>query len=617
MTTTGFTISKIVVDGQGKADAVLAFGPGLNVVAGASNTGKTYAWQLLDFMLGASRSPKNIPAAAGYTDATMEVLTREDGVLTLSRALAGGDALVYRGAIDEITGDSPSVTLAERHAAGDRDTISGRLLEWTALFGKQIRQDARGKKRSLSFRDVAWLCLVDEERIITEGSPALSVQYTKVTEKRSVFGLFLTGTDDSAIVIQEKPKDRKQRLEMEMSVLEGLLEEREERLETFAIEVEKIPNEQDRLAREIEEGTAMLLVRQSELDESAAARDDAWSELQTIKARRLFLGEQIKRLQLLQQHYGSDEARLASALEAGEIMERLPEGECPVCGHKPDDGDIVATEARLREFQEACNAELSKIAALTEDLDSSLAAMRSEDRHREAEEEDLGSVLREANTAINGLLEQNVAAVDEELSTLLAQQMRLSQAAFTANEVLDLRARYSAAEQQSKQRIPKPKFAKKVEAAGTVEFCQVVESTLRAWKFPFREAVSWSDDRFDLVVGDENRGSMGKGYRAVTHAAFIVGLMRYCRAKGWPHPGIVVLDTPLNPYRGADRTDKEGMNMEVQEAFYSDLAADESGDQVIVFENTEPPHAVRSLMRYTHFSGNPANPPAGFYTLSD
>ncbi len=184
------------------------------------------------------------------------------------------------------------------------------------------------------------------------------------------------------------------------------------------------------------------------------------------------------------------------------------------------------------------------------------------------------------------------------------------------NEIVDLRTRFSAVEQQRKQKVSRPKLSKKVEAAGMTEFCKVVEATLRAWNFPFTGSVSWSDDYFDLIIGGENRGGMGKGFRAVTHAAFTISLMRYCRAKGLPHPGVVILDTPLNPYKGADKTAKEEANVEVQEAFYANLADDASGDQVIVFENTEPPQSVRAKMRYIHFSGNPANPPAGFYPVA-
>src|SRR5688572_30082021 len=128
---TGFTISKVVVQGQAKPDARLDFEAGLNVVAGASNTGKTYVWQLIDFMLGASTPPKAIPPAAGYTHAMIELRPRDGGVFTFSRALAGGGALVHSAPIDGIGREPRFETLAEHHAAGNRETISGRLLEWT------------------------------------------------------------------------------------------------------------------------------------------------------------------------------------------------------------------------------------------------------------------------------------------------------------------------------------------------------------------------------------------------------------------------------------------------------------------------------------------------------
>lgn len=614
MSVSGFTIAKVVVQGQGKPDAVLEFGPGLNVVAGASDTGKTYAWQLIDFMLGASKPPKVIPEATGYGYAMLELRPRAGGVLTLQRALAGGAALAYPAPIDGITGDTPSETLAEQHSAQNALTISGRLLAMSGLGGKQIRKNADGVKRSLSFRDVAWLALVDEERIIAERSPVLTGQYSTPTEEKSAFGFFIMGVDDADIIPQEAAKDRKQRLQAEMAVLQRLIDDRKARLDSFGVDAEQLPSQRARLATAVQEATDLLAVRQTELDGAAEERDRAWSAIEAIKSKQLFLAEQLKRLELLEQHYASDKSRLESALEAGEFFERMPTGECPVCGHNPgtvdEDG---ASDQRLKEFQQACRAEIGRIDVLARDLGVTLTAMRTEDGAFEREKIELRRTLERANAAMRGLLDRKVRAADAQLSQLLVQQSRLAEAAFAANELLDLRTRYSVAEQQTKAKTPRIKIAPKVGAAGTAEFCKMVEETLRAWKFPFVGNVSWADREFDLVVGDKNRGSMGKGMRAITHAAFTVSLLRYCRAKNLPHPGIVVIDTPLNPYRGADKTSTEGMNMDVQEAFYTDLASDQSGDQVIVFENTEPPVAVRSRMRYAHFSRNPANPPVGFF----
>lgn len=617
MSTTGFTIAKVVVQGAGKTDATLEFGPGLNVIEGGSNTGKTYAWQLIDFMLGASKTPKGIPQSAGYSRALIEVNQRDGSTFTIQRALAGGAAQAYRVPIDEISGDVAFENAGEKHDKRDPTTISGRLLLASGLSDKEIRRDGNGAKDSLSFRDVARLVFVDEERIIAERSPVLSTIREDATKNKSAFWLFLTGSDDSAIVEQERRKDRKLRLATEMSVLAGLLDDRESRFRSFAVDASQLADQQLRLARAVGEAADLVATRQRELDDAASVRDEAWGAIQTLKSKLMFVTEQLSRLDLLERHYAADKARLESSLEAGKFFEQLPSGECPVCGHVSADADEPGeSDQRLREFQAACTAELDKIAALVRDLGITLCAMRSEKQGYEQEQSKRQASLDQANAAIAGLLNRKVRAANEELSQLLAQQTRLAEAAHTANEVIDLRTRYSNAEQLSNAKTPRSKFAPKVGAAGTAEFCEVVQATLRAWKFPVEGNVSWADTEFDLVIGSENRGSMGKGYRAVTHAAFTVALMRYCRQKGLPHPGVVVIDSPLNPFKGADQDSAERVNTEVQEAFYADLASDKSGDQIIVFENTEPPAALQNKVRYTHFSGNPTKPRTGFFPMS-
>lgn len=67
-----------------------------------------------------------------------------------------------------------------------------------------------------------------------------------------------------------------------------------------------------------------------------------------------------------------------------------------------------------------------------------------------------------------------------------------------------------------------------------------------------------------------------------------------------------------NPYKGPDKSATEGMNTDVQEAFYADIATDPSDDQIIIFENTEPAANLRNTMHYEHFSGTPGSGRAGF-----
>ena len=78
------------------------------------------------------------------------------------------------------------------------------------------------------------------------------------------------------------------------------------------------------------------------------------------------------------------------------------------------------------------------------------------------------------------------------------------------------------------------------------------------------------------------------------HAAFTVGLAQFCLDRDLPHPGFVVLDSPIVTYRPPDYDgdDIEGqVPPEFADAFYTDLAQRFSG-QAVVMENVEPPRRL-------------------------
>ncbi|HEY1763395.1 MAG TPA: hypothetical protein VGF85_00635, partial [Opitutaceae bacterium] len=55
---------------------------------------------------------------------------------------------------------------------------------------------------------------------------------------------------------------------------------------------------------------------------------------------------------------------------------------------------------------------------------------------------------------------------------------------------------------------------------------------------------------------------------------------------------------------------------DMKRAFFEDLARDKSGDQVIVFENSEPPDELKGALNYIHFTKNPAFGRYGFFPLA-
>ena len=140
-----------------------------------------------------------------------------------------------------------------------------------------------------------------------------------------------------------------------------------------------------------------------------------------------------------------------------------------------------------------------------------------------------------------------------------------------------------------------------VSSTAVHEFAQMVSKVLTAWQFPGDRHVSFDEETFDLKIDGKRRRDNGKGVRAITHAAFKVALLLHCRERNLPHPGFLVLDTPLLTYRdpltsryGELTGDEEEIAlMSLKDHFFEHLAAESQGAQFIILENVDPPSQHR------------------------
>ncbi len=121
-----------------------------------------------------------------------------------------------------------------------------------------------------------------------------------------------------------------------------------------------------------------------------------------------------------------------------------------------------------------------------------------------------------------------------------------------------------------------------------------------------------SDSQTNLLVGGVPASSNGEGVRAIITSAFVVSLMRYCITHDLPHPGVVLLDSPLTSYKEEDR---EELGEEVQQAFYNNLASAKEKGQVIILENKEPPTEIQQIAMYYHFTRNRVHGRYGFFPV--
>lgn len=120
---------------------------------------------------------------------------------------------------------------------------------------------------------------------------------------------------------------------------------------------------------------------------------------------------------------------------------------------------------------------------------------------------------------------------------------------------------------------------------------------LDAWGYPGLEAVTWNDTTYDIAINGKARGRNGKGVKALLHSAFSVAYAVYCKTESLPHPGFLVLDSPLLTYRKELEDDDEPLTDEeraiaatsLDERFYEHLTTISSFCQIYIIENKTPP----------------------------
>jgi hypothetical protein len=599
MSSTGFLLTRLTLTGPGVPVAEVHFGAGLNVVFGASNTGKTFIAQCVDYACGAGDRPKEIPEAASYDNVLLGLRLRDgEGEMVLERSLRGGD-------ISMRMGEGVSRTLGAKHHPERQDTVSHFLLDLAALAGKKVRMNQQGKTRLLSFRDISRVVFVDEESVISERSPIFSGQFAKRTEESAIFRLLLTGVDDSSVIAKNDPKIAKGRQEGKAEIIEELLG----RARAQMGEQEFIGNEPalreklDHIEALFGQTSLALAAEQESVALIEGRRRGAWERLRQVESRRDVLSELQRRFELLQEQYSSDQRRLEAISEAGVRLGQMREERCPVCGALAEHHDLSHREAHAapEEVANACRAEALKIQTLLADLQSTIvdnereiSRLGEEHRVKKAELEAAGVEIRER-------LQPRLQAALQAFRESQLQRDACHRAVELHERVAELERALTEVERApTKERADGPPT--RVGADEAEQFSKEVEALLRAWQLPNLGRVTFSEEDQDVIISGQRRASHGKGVRAITHAAFNLAIMRYCLARRKAHPGVVLIDSPLIVYRQPDQGEGN-FSRDVKDAFYRSLAVTFSDSQVIILENDPPPTDLGLTVNIIEFTG--------------
>jgi AAA domain-containing protein len=609
-------IRKLVFLGPDKEVATLSFKKGLNVVCGASDTGKSFLIEAIDFMLGGSKDLRDIPERVGYDRVRLAIKTSSKESFTFERSSESGGFKLFDGILEDQLQVDGGVKIKPKHGHGATDNISGWLLNNVGLLGKRIRKNAQGETRSLSFRDLARLVVVDEREIIKNTSPFLTSQFTTKTVEYSTLKLLLTGADDSAIVPAEKDERKIVGTAAKIELLDQMISDLNDEIENKNIDAEELEEQMEKLLTSIERKRTEMSSFQSNLNESIIIRRDLLSDKENIKNRISEINQMLERFKLLKEHYLIDVDRLIGVEETGSLFVHYEKVPCPLCGSLTDNvHNEEACEGNVESVVIAAKKEIEKILSLMADLANTISELGNE---KEA-------LLPELN-----IVEKKYKDVDEEIRVAVSPDFQNSQLEYSAlmekkNQVvlgLDTFSRFKSLEQKRKELDATEENdieemqPTKLSKATLSKFSKMVETILIAWDFPDASNVYFDEIEKDFVISGKPRGSRGKGLRAITHAAVTLGLMEYCRENSLPHPGFIVMDSPLLASYKPEGDDDSLRGSNLKDKFYAYLIEKHSESQVIIIENEHPPELYEKLINLHVFTKNPHENRFGFFPIS-
>lgn len=614
-------IDKLMFTGPERTPVSVQFKSGVNIIWGASNTGKSFVRKSIDYLLG-GELPTLPPEGKGMDNYLLWLTLPGDQKITLRSSALGGDIYKADGHSQTVNASSPGYEVFSRKHVSSPN-VSRFLLSSVGYRDAQLLKNERAEKAPFSLRVVMRYLLIDETRMIDEKSLLLAHNTTVTSEDKGLLKFLLTGVDGSSIAQVRSGDQLKAAKEGQIELLSQMAEQLRKAIDD-AVETTSLVADLTAAEREKADLLDVVGERQNSLDALALKERGLSEDIQGYQARIAELNALKVRFDELARVYTSDIDRLEGLEEGGFLLQRFATINCPLCGAAPDHQKHDHGLGGIEEQRNAIELEMEKIRAEARDLAAALA-------DADAEILEVERLIVAADDRLNKARLARLQAAQSEVSarsiflSASARCEKLESALDNRRRVAELEAqiaRIKATTVQSRQRADGIDVSLDLSNSEAHELSTVVKQVLKAWNYPGADALHFEKGDQDIVVDGKRRRDNGAGVRALLHAAFKIGVLVYCIEKGRPHPGFVILDSPLFAYRPAEEGRYEELTVDELELRKADVAthfykylqgmADQA--QFIVIENHKSDQDVVASYANYQFTKNPSIGRAGLFT---
>lgn len=602
----GMQLRKLQLEGVNKENATIDFNGGLNVIAGASDTGKSFAFECINYILGATDIPKIPHEASGYTSVLLEFLDKKSNqIITLKRSLLESeksDVYYIYSEISKISDATSEVLSVSSNAANN---LSAKLLSiCNCPYRNVLRKISNGETMSFTFRKFAHLTMLNEARIVQNNSPIYlgDTKRDRATPETASFFTLLTGIDYEKYIKTDS-------VEIKKAHLKGAIDE----LTIICSDLQKEISAADTNygSEKLQENQAIIdelqnsLKIQREITETLENRHkEGIFALNTAIRDKSRILDNLSKFKLLKKNYQSDVGRLDFIEQAHDYTGQMADVRCPIC-HAEMKAPVTHSEVyyvAIQKEKEKLNMHLVDLQSTINDLETELELANQRISQEEEKVRGFESELEKQSKDISHLLikHEQCLKVRDQLLAIENNRRKLYE---TKQRIQELNDRIDNTKNTSEKvslKKPPEELLK--------EFCDIIENLLVSWKFiaDDNSSVVFNNKDNDIIVSGKEKATYGKGARAIINSAFIIAIMDYCSSHGLSHPGFVILDSPLTTYKERDRQanlKNEDVSNSVKAQFFYNLSRICKHKQIIIFDNEIPPENIDGIT-YHHFTGN-------------
>lgn len=598
------TINKLLARGANVRDSELRFYKGVNLITGGSDTGKSYAFDLIDFLFGSTNEPNYIEERKGYSDFFLEINVNGE-IYTLSRSLDNIKSIyVCFCSIAEI---NERTTFDEYKVASTaKKSISMFLLNRLGI--KEKLYFIRNKKndlQQLTFRSYIKSFMISEEKITAKSISIVETElkHPKETFTREKFYYFLTKNGNKRKkVVKRKPQNSKNKLDILLEIkaeYELNLQQLEKEF-TFA-------KDEGKVETNILEFKNSIQKLEAQIKEMVSKRDGIIEDVNKVDLKIASNDLTINRFEVLLKQYLVEMDRIDFMYKSENYLSQIKKATCPVCKT-----EIKNNHERAEDIFLAYNAERSKISLKANDIKESINDIKERNNNLMIDKEDklieIASIDNELNEKWNPMLEELINEYEELLEVnknqtkhnLYSEEIKKIQKKI---DVLDL-INNDDDENDADENVS---LDTTLLINRRDELCREMKNLLEKFKFSNKVNVTYDESDIDFIVNEQNRKAYGQGYSSIIYVSFVLALKKVMDKYSVETPNFIIFDSPFTSLTEGDELKDERIRVssKIFNAFFTYCCKEYENKQLIIFENTDEKYDyIDKRVNYIHFTKN-------------